>query len=243
MYIPGKAGEKNFVAMSVQWLLYADLSLDLVSLVIGCMVFRRSWPFEYKCLFFLNILRVVVSCFTFLWPYYTHSSNHWIYNLFLPLQCAGFLLVFYGASMHRMVRRVNKWLLAALPLVTVICWSGGAPLDMMNTWAVVCFDFLLLVSACLAFVDQMLRIDDAHFVRQPIFWLASGLFFYSVGSIIEFATWEYIKKMLLIGLYRFIAFSGENLLDAGIIGCFVCIYFESRAKKTRDLSVPGLDHR
>lgn len=229
--------------MGVQWLFYMDLSLDLVSLIIGSMVFRKSWPFEYKCLFFLNILRVIVSYFTFLWPYYTHSSNHWIYNLFLPLQCAGFLLVFYGASIHRMVRKMNKWLLAALPLMTLICWSKGGPLDMINTRAVVCFDFLLLLSVCLAFVDQLLQMDDTHFIRQPIFWLALGLFFYSVESIIEFATWEFIKKMLLMGLYRFIGFSGEYLLGLGIIGCFICIYLKEAREKNRDLSVPGLDHR
>jgi len=214
--------------MNVERLLEIDLYLDLVSLIIGCMVYRKSWPFAHKCLFFLNILRVVVSCSTYLWPYYTHSSNHWIYNLFLPLQCAGLLLVFCGVSIHRVVRRFNKWLLAALPLVTVICWSRGTPLDMVNIWAVVCLNFLLLLSVCLAFVDQMLRMDDTHFIRQPIFWLASGLFFYSVTSIIEFATWEYIKKMLLFGLYTFIAFAGEYLQAVGIIGCFICIYLERR---------------
>ena len=70
-----------------------------------------------------------------------------------------------------------------------------------------------------------------------MFWLASGLFFYSVESIIGFATWEFSKKMILFTLYTIIAFSGDYLLDVGIIGCFICIYLERRMKKPEtDLS-------
>lgn len=203
----------------------------MVSLIIGCLVFRKSWPFAYKCLFFLNTLRVFVLFFAYLWQHYTYKSNHWVFNLYLPLECAGFLLVFYSASIHRKVRRGNKWLLIASPLVTAICWSGGASLFSVNTWALVSFDFLVLLSVCLAFVDQLLRMDHSHFIRQPMFWLASGLFFYSVETIVAYASWEYTKKMILFGLYVFITFSGDYLLDAGIIGCFVCIYLESHAKK------------
>lgn len=154
-----------------------DLFLDLVSLIIGCLVFRRSWPFTYKCLFFLNAVRVFVSFFAHFWSQHTHSSNHWIFNLFLPLQCVGFLFVFYSASGHMLVRRISKWLLAAFPVVTAMCWLRGAPLETINLWAIVSFDFLILVSVCLAFVDLLLRTGDIHFIRQPMFWLASGLFF------------------------------------------------------------------
>jgi len=205
--------------------------LDLISLVVGCMVFRKSWPFAYRCLFFLNTFRVLVEFSASLWSYFTRTSNHWLYNLFLPLQCVGFLLVFYKCSFHPAIARINRWLLAAFPVVTAVCWLTGAPLNSLNLWAIVGFDFLVLVSACLAFVDQLLRMDNSHFIRQPIFWLASGLFFYSVQSIIGYATWEYFKKMIYFRLYTFIFFSGEYLLDVGIIGCWVCIYLERVSKK------------
>jgi len=221
-----------------------DLYLDLMSLIIGCLVFRKSWPFAYKCLFFLNVLRVFASFFAHFWQACTHSSNHWIFNLFLPLQCVGFLLVFYSACTYPSVRRISKWLLAAFPLVTAISWLRGAPFEIINMWATVGFDFLLLISVCLTFVDLLLEMDNMHFIRQPMFWLASGLFFYSVESIIGSISWEYSKKMILFGLYTFIAFSGDYLLDAGIIGCFICIYLERRVlKKPRDLAAPGLGHR
>jgi hypothetical protein len=121
-------------------------------------------------------------------------------------------------------------LLAAFPVVTAICWLRGAPLESINLWAGVGFDFLLLLSVCMAFVDLLLRTDNMHFIRQPLFWLASGLFFYSVESIIGNSTWEYSKKMILFGLYKFIYFSGDYLMDVGIIGCFICIYLEGRRK-------------
>lgn len=221
--------------MSVQWLFNVDMSLDMVSLVMGCMIFRRSWPFAYKCLFFWNTLRVLVSFFVYLWQHYTHTSNHWITNLFSPLLCVGSLLVFYSASIDPRVRRGNKWLLIVFPLLTAASWLRGAPLVIINTWALVCFDFLVLLSVCLTFVDLLVRTDNMHFIRQPMFWLASGLFFYSVETIVGYAFWEYSKKMILFGLYMFIFFSGDYLQDAGIIGCFVCIYLERHAKK------PGIE--
>jgi hypothetical protein len=174
---------------------------------------------------------VFISFFALFWSRHTHSSNHWVFNLFLPLQCAGFLLVFYTASIHSMVRRVNKRLLIVFPLATLACWLPGTPLNTINIPAVLCFDFLLLLAVCMAFVDLMLRTDDFHFIRQPMFWLASGLFFYSVENIIMDSTFEYTKKMVLFALYKFVAFSGDYLLDAGIIGCFICIYLERRTNK------------
>lgn len=209
-----------------------DLYLDLVSLIIGCMVFRKSWVFAYRCLFFLNVFRVVVSFTAYFWTHYTHSSNHWLFNLFLPLQCAGFLWVFYKCSLHPKVARVNKWLLILLPVVGALCWArGGASLEDINIFALVGFDFLVLLSVCMAFVDLLLRTDSVHFVRQPMFWLASGLFFYSIECIIGYSVYEYSKKMILFWMYKLILFSADYLTDMGVVGCFICIYLERSVKK------------
>jgi hypothetical protein len=207
-----------------------DLYLDLASLIIGCMIFRRSWPFAYRCLFLLNTLKVLVSFFSFFWSPVTHTSNHWVSNLFLPIQCAGFLLVFYKAAVHPRVVRTVGWLLAALPLLILLCWIRGASLYSINIWAWIGYDFLLLLAACLTFVDLLLRTDNTFFLRQPLFWLASGIFFYSVETIIVGASWEYTMKMIMYTFFKIIYYSSDYLMDVGIIGCFICLYLE---RKTR----------
>ena len=220
-------------------MIIVDLYLDLVSLIIGCLVVRRSWPFAFRCLFLVNILKVFNSYASFIWSTTTHTSNHWMLNLFFPLQCAGLLLVFYKSSIHPVVIRIDGWLLAVLPVVIGVSWARGAPLDIINIGATVACDFLLLLVACAALIDQLLRTDDVRFTRQPLFWLASGLFFYSVGFIIFFTTFEYSKKMIMWGLFKSIYFFSGYLLNVGIIGCFICLYLKKISKEPEtDLRQP-----
>ena len=64
-----------------------------------------------------------MSFVTILYSTTTHSSNHWIYNLFLPAFYEGLLLVFYKASALAGVKRFNGWLLVILPVIAFLCWA------------------------------------------------------------------------------------------------------------------------
>ena len=201
--------------------------LEFVSFIIGCIAYRRSWPLPYRCLLWLKGIKTMAETSCMLWTIFTATSNHWIYNLFYPLQCAGLLFIFYKRAVHPKVRRFDAWLLAALPVVLCVFWWKGSFYE-LNLMATVAYGFLLLLSACAAFIDQLLGQEDAPSLRQPLFWLSSAILFYGVGSVIYFATWEYSKKMILYLPFQAVYLSAEYIFNIGVIGCFICLYMQGK---------------
>jgi len=208
-------------------LMLLGIYLEFVSFIIGCIVYRRYWPLPYRCLVWVKGLKTFAEIGSMLWSSFTVTSNHWIYNVYFPLQCAGLLFIFYTCAVHPKTRKFNVWLLGAMPVLFCVFWWKGSFYE-LNLMATVAFDFLLLLSACAAFVDQLLQQGDAHFLRQPLFWLSMAIFFYSVGSIINYATWEYSKKMILENLFDTVFLSAEYIFNIGIAGCFICLYLQRK---------------
>jgi len=196
--------------------------LEFVSFLIGCFVYRRSWPLPYRCLVWVKGLKTVTEAGSMIWLVTTATSNHWMYNLYYPLQCAGLLFIFYKCSIHPMVKRFNAWLLGVMPVVLCVFWWKGSFYE-LNLLAAVAFAFLLLLASCGAFVDQLLEHGNTHFFRQPLFWLSAAIMSYSVGSIIYCATWEYSKKMIMYFSIAAIFLSAEYLINIGMIACFICL--------------------
>ncbi|MDO6432608.1 hypothetical protein Q4E93_18525 [Flavitalea sp. BT771] len=212
--------------------------LEFVSFLIGCIVYRRSWPLPYRCLVWVKGLKAVVEIGGMLWSSFTMTSNHWIYNLYFPLQCAGLLFIFYKCSVQPGVRRFDAWLLGAMPLVCCIFWWKGSFYE-LNLMATVAFAFLLLLSACAAFVDLLLEQGYGHLLWQPLFWLSSTILVYSVGSIFYYSTWEYSKKMILDYLFSLLFVSTEYAINLGIIACFICLYLQKRINRSSPPSLPA----
>jgi hypothetical protein len=203
-------------------LMLGSIYLEFVSFLVGCFVYRRSWPLPYRCLVWVKGLKTLVEAGSMIWLITTATSNHWMYNLYLPLQCAGLLFIFYKCAVHPRVRRFNAWLLGMLPVVLCIFWWKWSFYE-LNLMASVALAFLLLLSACAAFVDQLLGQGNAHFLRQPLFWLSSAILLYSIGSIIYYASWEYSKKMIMYYTIAAVFLSAEYFINIGVIACFICL--------------------
>ena len=212
--------------------------LEFVSFLVGCYVYRNSWPVPYRWLFGLKGLKTTAEAGSMAWAVLTATSNHWIYNLYFPLQCAGLLFIFYKCSVHPKVRRFDVWLMTAMPVVLCVFWWNWSFYE-LNLMATVAFAFLLLLSACAAFIDQLLGQGNTHFLRQPLFWLSSAILFYSVGSIIYYATWEYSKKMILYYPSAAVFLSTEYIFNIGVIACFICLYMQKDRLKINRSSPPS----
>jgi len=123
-----------------------------------------------------------------------------------------------------LIRKIDLWLLAAAPVVFLLCWCRHQSYYSLNLLATVASAFLLLLSSCTAFIGLFLQQGDVCFFRQPIFWLSSGIWYYSIGDILFFSTWEYNKKMIYRGLFDTIFLSAEYLFSLTMIACFICLF-------------------
>ena len=204
-------------------LYFMNFIAGFAAFAIGCIFVRREWPPAYKYLVVLSVVTYFIETLSLLWSSAAHRSNHWIYNLYLPLNCLGFLYFFYRASIHSGIRRINGWLLAAVPPGIVIAFTLRPGLSFLNTYAAIFYCFLLLLSCIGACVDLMLDKRYIRLGREPLFWLACGLLLDMAGSIVEYAFFSFGEKMILFTLFTVLTFSTNICLYLGTAGCFICL--------------------
>ncbi|HEX9510713.1 MAG TPA: hypothetical protein VF939_09525 [Puia sp.] len=198
--------------------------LELASLFFGCVLVQKSWPAPYRLLVVFKCVEFSIAVLSMLWSSLMRQSNHWIYNLYNPVECIFLLYIFYRAAMHGVIKRLNLILLATvLPLILAgyVLSPNFFSLNIIGSAG--CF-LLLLLSSCGAYVDLLLDKGDLPLFRHPLFWLAGGVLMYGICMVLYYITWEYSKKMILYRFFFIDYFGGLCLLNLGIIGCFVFVY-------------------
>ena len=194
--------------------------LELAALFLGCVLVRKSWPAPYRFLLGYKCLAFFIAVVSMAWSTFFRQSNHWIYNLYNPIECALLLYVYYRAAVHPAIKRLDLSLLAVLPPLIFIVYLLVPVLYSLNSMAGIGYLFLLILSSCGVYVDLLLDKGDLPIFRHPLFWLAAGVLLYSICMILFFLTWEYSKKMILYRFFSIIYFGGAAFLNLGIIGCF-----------------------
>lgn len=212
-------------------------ALMIAAFAIGCILFRRYWHRAYKWLLPLMGLNIIVELGGDFWSMYTQSSNHWMYNLYWPIQTAVLLLIFYTCAAHRKIRRFHGWLLAALPVSLAACWWKSPGLDLINVPAVLSGDFLLLLAACGAIAGELSGQEHTPLPGRPLFWLGFGVLIYCIGFIIYYAVWGFIKGDVGSGFFAALYFTGYYMFNIGAAGCFICLYIRgpSAVQKPPDM--------
>lgn len=200
----------------------------IAGFALGCILLRRYWHRAYKWLLLMMGLNVVVELASDFWSMYTQTSNHWMYNLYWPIQTAVLLLIFYDRAAQRKIKQFHGWLLAALPVSLLACWWKDPELYLINMPAVISGDFLLLLAACGAVADELFS-QEHPLLRQPLFWLAFGVVVYGICLIIYYAVWGFIKGDVGSWFFAALYFTGAYMFNIGVAGCFICLYIQGPA--------------
>ena len=198
--------------------------LELAALFIGCVLVRKSWPAIYRFLVVYKCMDFTMSVATTAWSSILHQSNHWIYNLYNPVECLGLLYIFYKTAVYPLIKRLDLLLLIALPLLVIMAYWLSPVFYSLNSIQNIGCMFLLLLSSCGALVDLLLDKSSLPLFQRPVFWLAAGMLLYAICMILYFLTWEYSKKMILYRLFYMIYFGGGCFFNLGIIGCVIFVH-------------------
>ncbi len=197
---------------------------ELLAFVAGCLLIRHGWPAPFKWLVFLGGLTFLVEIAGhIMWTKY-QLYNNWLYNLFLPIQCSFFLLFFYATSYHRKVKKVIVGLMIIMLVGIVISYSYHQSFYMLNSYASTLYLLLMLIASCLFYVDAIINDLEISMIKQPAFWVAVGLLFFTVVFILLFALWAVnikIPHYKVVLKYSIIA--ANTFLYGGLIVSFICL--------------------
>lgn len=200
---------------------------------MGLILVRGNWPKQYKLLVLLLVTTFAVEYTGYLLWVNWRINNNFLYNIFLPLQCAFFLYVFYVESLSAGSARVNLVLLGMVPAGLLVTYFIHGSFIYLNSYAANLFLILMLVAAGLYFVYAIMY-SKVKLTTHPPFWIASGLLFFTVSYILVFSFWNIIKTIpyykVILTYTNIIA---NLLLYGGIIASLLCL------RKARNSYMPS----
>lgn len=200
---------------------YAFHLLEITAFLTGCLLWKKDWPLQFRQLVVMMGLTVLVEIVAHFLVIRYHNSV-WLYNLFMPVECASFLYVFFRGAVHPAIRIVNRCLLAAIIPVLVISFLAQPHLLLHNKFRYIIFLFLELLAACSFFIDLLSGGESVYLLRQPLFWLAGGIVPFCCVHIVLFSLLNYFIPMPQI-YYVSWTLVANAFLYSGVTACFICL--------------------
>ena len=198
--------------------------LETGCFLAGCLLWRKAWPLQYKMLVVLMGLTVLVERSAYVLGQSYHQ-NVWLLNLFVPLESASYIFVFYRESASPAFRWFCRCLLAVLFPAVLVTYLLHPHLFLFNLYGYIVGLFLLLLAAAAYFVEYMLGETDNNLTGHPLFWLAAGTIPFCCIHILLFSLLTYLVTMRVAYFYN--ANLLANLfLYGGLTGSFVSAHYK-----------------
>jgi len=197
--------------------------IELAACLAGLTCYRRYWPLHCQLMVALCLLTVGIEITGHRMWVDHQINNNWLYNLFLPLQAICFLFFFFKETVTRKIRNLQLVLLLAVLPGTALSYVFHRNFSFLNSYASSFYLFLMLVACCLYFLDVFTNDVNLPRLRQPAFWVACALLFFTLAYILVLALWNTIRTMADYRLVLdFVRISSNTILYGGLIAYFVC---------------------
>lgn len=205
------------------WEIYIHFSLVLLPLAL-CL-------FKYRALGAdLRILGITIAVTLLIEGYAAYlvfqlTRNLYLYHLLIPIQYTLFSLVFYKAlegatSRKAILVSIPLYLLTVL-LITLHLQTTSE----FNSYARLIKNALLACWALLYYQEVFRDLRVARLDREPMFWISTGLFFYSLGSFFVDGFMNYLLALsyeTAHTLYYISVFLGYMLYATFLIAFILC---------------------
>jgi drug/metabolite transporter superfamily protein YnfA len=169
---------------------------------------------------------------TYIWK---KSTNQWIFNILMLVSNAFWIWIFrFAEPMHKAGRplRVLFTAFVCFGLANLLFFQG---FWVYNSYTDIFGDLLVAVVCCYFFYASLQEELFRDFLRYEYFWLANGLLFSSLGSMVLYIFIDYLyafKRHTQINVYGYINYGLNIILYGSFVIAFIC-----RNRNTR--SSPG----
>ena len=174
---------------------WVDFYFEIISFAFSIFYYIKKR--NNLLLYFIPFLFLTVTVEYIGGWYLSHGvRNYWIFNVFTTIEFLFYSFLFY---LH-----YRKKFLKNMVLISMALFISTVVLNLLfiqgfnntfNTYTFLLGSFFIVVFCCLFFYESVLpdKIDQ-QLVKQPFFWICSGLLIYYLGSVIINALFEYLRN-------------------------------------------------
>jgi hypothetical protein len=167
-------------------------------------------------LFALVCLELVTNYMAFVLKMHTVQ----VYNFSMPIEYSFYAFLFYKHLQGPMIKKVALGLLIFILTFSAINLAFVQGIEDFNSVSQMLGCAVVLFLSCSFFVDLFRREEEISLLREPMFWIATGVLFFNLGELSTILFWQYtyqnpnpvypaflhmINKSLIYVLYTFIS--------------------------------------
>jgi len=123
-----------------------------------------------------------------------HQPNAWLYNISVPIEFLFYGLIFYLHYNRNSFIQLTKFFLilfAIFALCNILFIQG---FQKFNTNILKVGNFSMIILGCLYFTELLSRNERVNFLREPMFWLATGILLFNTGEFFYSLFSDYLIK-------------------------------------------------
>ncbi|GGG97561.1 hypothetical protein GCM10007415_36210 [Parapedobacter pyrenivorans] len=171
-------------------------------------------------LLFQFLYQLIASLYSFVLT--EHASNHFIFNISLPINMLCFGVLFHGIVRHPVKRKVIIVGTALNLLFFLIDLLFVQDISFLMTYPRTTMSISLVIYSLL-FFHEIVTSDsgyDINPVRNASFWIVTGIFFFYLSSTLTIIFWNYFvvnNEYFGTVMLRVFAFILYSMYIAGIL--------------------------
>lgn len=190
--------------------------LNLISLIIITIVYKRLQPKWLQLFFYFLLFTFITDLGATYYSQFYKKSNHFIINIYLLFNFIFYFLIFYKTFDTGKLKKIvsASVIIYLLIFICDIIFING--LFFYNIYSY-CLGSILIVLCSLVYFMRLFTSENLlNYFKIPMFWIATGLLFYYVGTLVQYSLMEYIIKYKLGYIFYII----NIILNAILFGAF-----------------------
>lgn len=167
---------------------------EIAALSISLFFFKRLCKSKFYVLPFFLAFIVLVEFYGRYLNRVAHRNNAWLYSISVPIEYITYFFLFYVNYTRKIWKKVALFFI--LGLITYVAFNliFVQSLQVFDFNILKIGNFCIIILCCLYFLD-LINIDvQVNLLREPMFWLATGLFLFNAGELLYSLFSDYINQ-------------------------------------------------
>lgn len=172
----------------------SDLVVLTITMIAGFVIIRKSDPSYLKLFPYFLLFLLVIELIGRI-KQQANQNNVLYYNLLAAVEFGFFSYFFSQVIPNEKIKRVLAKTIFVLPLACLINFFFVQGTRSFNTYTFMGSSVAMIVLAVIYFYQSFNRETGISRLREPSFWINTGIFFFFVGTASVFGATNYIKVL------------------------------------------------
>jgi hypothetical protein len=158
------------------------------------------------------------------------GHNAWLFNISTTLEFVFYAFIFETAISETAYKRIIHWFIIFYPVLVLFNLAFIQGFNHFHTYTMAAGSAFMIFFSCLFFYALWMNPREEDLIRDPMFWVGTGILFCNLGGL--------IYGLILNFPYKYVYNTGSNLfqtiiniLNLVLYSCFIIAFLCKRDRR------------